>query len=354
MGWYLVAINMSMHGIAEEKENFEEPNANSYFKSSDSRSYQYASLIGVAGDSGTHLPLQPDASARRAKETTQPQGPAIQVTNTKPQHLPRPFYSLKEDLCSDCQISHLWETSCGHDTMPPKRALGDVVKPDKAAKLRQAARTTHEGGTTEGSLCSQCSKLELETMFSKETISKAFGFLERFMDSTCPFCTIIWDCIRLHRGTTSPLENGARPRLYVQSKRWRVFTVAGDSVGERHMYRILLALTEQPPKFRFNRKLVSTDKRNRFLLGEVELLKQRTLERSLVPALRREVEPLLDANRLRGWLQACQQHEYKFALDHDLSWCGVRLTDVVEARLVEVMNPCEYIALSYVWGPHNP
>ncbi|KAH7386763.1 heterokaryon incompatibility protein-domain-containing protein [Phaeosphaeria sp. MPI-PUGE-AT-0046c] len=238
--------------------------------------------------------------------------------------------------------------------MPPKRILDGGMTPRKAAKLQRTARMIHDGGVSEGTLCSQCRKLDLSAMFSKETNAKDFGFLEHFMDATCPFCTIIWDCIRLHWGSASPLANGARPRLYIQSKEWSSFSVDGDTVGTHRIYRILLAVTKQPPKFSFNRRVVPTDKQNRFIIGEIEMIEETTIGQTPAPQLRRKVGSFFDIDQLRGWLQICQDHKHNSTLDHNFFGGGLRLIDVLEARLVEVTEPCDYIALSYVWGPHDP
>lgn len=247
--------------------------------------------------------------------------------------------------------------------MRPKRVFDDGVTPDKAAKaakckLQRTVQLTHEGGVSEGSLCSHCSKLDLRKMFSKETNPKDVGFLDQFMDATCPFCTILWKCIRLRWGSASPLDNGARPRLHVQSKKWGHFKMAGDSTKRHELYRILLAVTEQPLGFKSNRRRVPTDKWDRFIIGEVELWDQTIIGQSVgqspEPRLRGEVGPFFDIDKLRRWLRICQGHEHETILDRKFFNGGFRLIDVVEARLVEVMEPCDYIALSYVWGPHDP
>lgn len=238
--------------------------------------------------------------------------------------------------------------------MPSKRTLNEGARPGKAAKLQRTVRTQHDGGATEGSLCSQCSKINLMTMFSQETNALDLGLLECFTDLTCAFCTILWDCIRLHWSSASPLDNGAQPRLYIQSKHWGSYQKHQDS-SEGHLHRILLAITEQPPGFQRNRRLISTDKRNRFIIGELELVGQADWgERPALIGFRRAVGSLLNMDIIRGWLQACGKHKHGFLPNHGLFRGGFRLIDVEEAKLVERTEPCEYAALSYVWGPHDP
>ncbi|KAH7095921.1 heterokaryon incompatibility protein-domain-containing protein [Paraphoma chrysanthemicola] len=239
--------------------------------------------------------------------------------------------------------------------MPPKRTftLSEDVRPKKAAKRQKIVRTIPQGGVNEGSLCSHCQKVDLTTMFSKETNAKDLGFLGKYMDPACPFCTIIWDCIRLHWKSASPLNHGARPRLFIQSKQWGWVLPHGAAQGHL-IHCILLAITVQPPDFRVNRRIISTDKQNRFILAELELLNSTSTQGSAAHMLRRRIEERLDIDTLRRWLKNCEQHEHKANTDLELFRGGFRLIDVDEVRLVEKTEPCEYLALSYVWGSHDP
>ncbi|KAH7080479.1 heterokaryon incompatibility protein-domain-containing protein [Paraphoma chrysanthemicola] len=103
-----------------------------------------------------------------------------------------------------------------------------------------------------------------------------------------------------------------------------------------------------------NRRSIPTDKHNRFILGELELLNWTNTQDSVMHMLRRRIEACLDIDILRGWLNDCEKHEHEVTTDLELFRGGFRLLDVEEARLVEKTEPCEYLALSYVWGSHDP
>jgi hypothetical protein len=89
-------------------------------------------------------------------------------------------------------------------------------------------------------------------------------------------------------------------------------------------------------------------------VGELELLGKIPAEQDAVPLLRREIGSFLDIDILRGWLKACEGHDHDSTPDHDFFRLGFRLIDVEELRLVEKTEPCEYLALSYVWGSLDP
>lgn len=202
----------------------------------------------------------------------------------------------------------------------------------------------------ESDLCRRCQKLDLEAMFSKETKARDVGCLASYQDLVCPFCTAIWRMISMHWGDENPLHRGnARPKLFIQSKLWG----RSSNRSRRHRsYRILLAIDQQPPDFQLKRRALPTDKQNRFILGELELAPGEASNDVGMPLLRRPIRPFFEPDLLRRWLDACQYHKTCNVRhpDKTLFQRGFRLIDVYEERLVEVTVPCEYFALSYVWG----
>lgn len=206
--------------------------------------------------------------------------------------------------------------------------------------------------SVEADLCKSCVKLNIADMFEHETRPKDIGPLKRYTDLTCPFCAIIWDSIRMHWESSSPLDDAcAQPRLFIQSKEWCKFEHRTNVFCN---YRIVLAITHQPPNFQLKRRVLPTDQHNRFVLAELELVETPASGDSEF-VLRRPIKPNLDPCMVRRWLDSCDNHDHaKITTRNDLFRQGFRLIDVLEARLVEKMEPCDYVALSYVWGAPDP
>ncbi|KAF2031933.1 hypothetical protein EK21DRAFT_110384 [Setomelanomma holmii] len=247
--------------------------------------------------------------------------------------------------------------------MSRKRTSSDANGPDRAAKIRrcdnhdpQPDHTNHTLTTSPdiaggARLCIKCRKLDLATMFEKPTKRTNLGSLKNYVNVTCTFCTVIWDCIRIHWGSASPLDNDARPQLYIQSKWWGSF---GGGTQLQQIHRIILAITQQPPKFQLNRRVLQTDKRNRFILAELELLTKTLNGHHERFTLRRSIERHLDLDMIRRWIEPCEDHNCVPRSDDGLFQLGFRLIDVEEARLVVKIGPCDYLALSYVWRCDDP
>lgn len=257
--------------------------------------------------------------------------------------------------------------------MPPKRIPDHPLGQESAKRFRLKPATSSsqqvnrvgdgdlerypdvvKDAISESELCSNCMKLDLEAMFGKETNSMDIGFLERYNSPVCPFCAIIWRSIQIHWGSKNPLtDTSVRPKLFVQSKKWCSFR---HGSGRHSNYRMLLAITQQPPGFKLKRRVLRTDKQNRFVLTELELLAKTASDDSKTLSLRRTIGSHLDLSLLHRWLENCKSHDRCNSRhsDEEIFLGGFRLIDVFEARLVEKTERCEYFALSYVWGYIDP
>lgn len=241
------------------------------------------------------------------------------------------------------------------------------LRPKPTTSSQQVTRAEHETldarchvsrlFTGKSSLCSNCLKLDLEAKFGKGTNSTGISLLANYHHPSCPFCTIVRNATKSHWGSASPIDDtNSRPRLYLQSKEWCSF---GDRGQTHRDYRIALAITQQPPDYWLNRPVLWIDEPNRFILTELELLAKPASEASEGgerPSLRRTIKPHLNLKLISRWLEDCQSHEKCKArlFAHGMFLGGFRLIDVFEARLVEKTEPCEYFALSYVWGNRDP
>ncbi|XP_044724035.1 heterokaryon incompatibility protein (HET) domain-containing protein [Hirsutella rhossiliensis] len=213
-----------------------------------------------------------------------------------------------------------------------------------------------------GQLCDRCQMLDFEAMFADEVNEEPMGALSLYIDTSCPFCGLVsqaigrawgpgWDAARLGRSAANK-----QPQLFMMSRSPLSVKEAGRT--EHPHPRLLLAISQEPPGRHRNRAtLREIDQiKNRFLIAEFEALPHRDEEAHFLP--RREIGSRIKPRQLRGWLDACQQHKHSREAasrrdDHDLfaAGPGFRLVDVADECLVQRTERCDYVALSYVWGP---
>ncbi|KAI7785044.1 HET-domain-containing protein [Diaporthe eres] len=157
--------------------------------------------------------------------------------------------------------------------------------------------------------CKRCIKLDLATLLTRESNATRIGFLKAFNDPT-----------------RSVNLNGRHPSVHMQSKRWGYFD---DLSGNRKaVYRIILALDQRPQNVRLMRQAMPYDKKAKFVLTELEVDPMKIDGSIVVTSYRRPIPSRIDLALVQRF----------------------RLIDVIEGRLVDKTEPCEYIALSYVWG----
>ena len=212
-------------------------------------------------------------------------------------------------------------------------------------------------------LCGTCAKLDLMTLLSQETKEISIGRLAQYDNTNCPFCTMVSASVGLAWGPDWNIEEvcsraQTMVRLYMRSKSPFSTKEKGRTL---HPYpRLLLAIDWQPPNIRRNRAPIKEVDRvkNRFVIAEIESLPDpsgcSSLGGTLLP--RRGVGERIDVDLIKRWLEQCKRHKHStkslqrkcdlFQAEHPF-----RLIDVVDRCLVLKNERCEYVALSYVWGP---
>lgn len=206
--------------------------------------------------------------------------------------------------------------------------------------------------------CNKCEKFDLGTLLTRGSRETWIGFWNAFNDPLCQLCGTIRHFIKLHWGHESPYAWNGRyhPSVYIQSNEWGFFY---DSAGQRKsVYRITLALDQRPPNFRLMRQAVKYDEEAKFVLTELEVDPRKIDSSSVVTSPRRPILSRIDLALVQNWLNDCRDHEFcktnratqRANMAEAFHISGFRLIDVIESRLVEKTEPCEYIALSYVWG----
>lgn len=198
-------------------------------------------------------------------------------------------------------------------------------------------------------LCNHCQLLDLEPLFvvRKPMKPRRIGFLEDFGCLSCPFCAIIWRSIRIHwKGARPRSERNRRPELFLRKTQW---SYKDERSKTPATYRVMVAITQQPPGFKCD---TSNKRKDKFVLTELELLSSSTGTQEERHWTKRLIEPQMDPKLLLTWLKLCRSHTAckDHLPDAELFAEGFRLIDVFEDRLVMKTKHCEYVALSYVWG----
>lgn len=205
--------------------------------------------------------------------------------------------------------------------------------------------------------CNRCQKFDLATLLTRESKATRIGFLKAFNDPLCQLCGTIRHFVKLHWGDESPSAvNGRHPSVHMQSKKWGVFY--DSALQTKDVYRIILALDQRPPNLRLMRQALAYDKKAKFVLTELEVDPLKIDGSSVVTSYRRPILSCIDLALVQNWLNKCRDHDsckesraaQRANMAQTFYTSGFRLIDVIEGRLVEKTEPCEYIALSYVWG----
>lgn len=109
------------------------------------------------------------------------------------------------------------------------------------------------------------------------------------------------------------------------------------------------------------RRALHSDAISKFVLTELEIDPTAAGNTDNLISLRRPISPCVDLQMVTRWLEACDDHvpcnknrTSKGSSIVSLFKGGFRLIDVEEGRLVEKRDPCDYVALSYVWGQLEP
>ena len=201
-------------------------------------------------------------------------------------------------------------------------------------------------------------------MLCNEKKEQPMGPLSAYTDPDCPFCNLISKSICLTWGAgwnSAKLCStaGTLPELFMQSRSPLSIKENGRTTHPRP--RLLLAVDQKPPRFQQNGAVVREINRvkNRFIIAEIESLPNDSIPpgtNEMPLLLRREVRSRINVPLVKRWLQDCKHHKHSRKAgsqkDNDLFQreSGFRLIDVINERLVQKTERCDYVALSYVWG----
>lgn len=254
----------------------------------------------------------------------------------------------------------------GEETLqarPPIRQRQDPgLKPKSDAEQVRLHQSLNNEWNPENAdyFCQNCRRIDLGTMLTEETNGKSIGTLTSFNDPDCQLCDTIRHFVKHHWGSQWPTKiTGRQPQVHMQSKEWGSYSDSNSS--RRNVYRIILALNRRPPDLKLMRRALISDATSKFVLTELEIDPTTVGDTNDLPSLRRPIPPCVDFQMITRWLKACEDHvpcnenrTSKGSSMVSLFQHGFRLIDVEEGKLVEKRDPCDFVALSYVWGQFEP
>jgi hypothetical protein len=214
-------------------------------------------------------------------------------------------------------------------------------------------------------LCSHCRELNIATMFREEqTKEESIGTLSDFANQNCPLCNLIskaiclaWDIV-LSGDSTNVCPDGKPLQLFMRSR--SPWSIKKNGLEKHPLPRLLLAVNQKPPNFPHDRAIIPQIDRvnDRFVIAEIESLPHDSMSQrtSQAPCFsRRDIEACIDVQLVKRWLQDCGNHRHPKRAGNQGSnglfkGPGFRLIDVIDERLMNVTETCDYVALSYIWG----
>jgi hypothetical protein len=187
--------------------------------------------------------------------------------------------------------------------------------------------------------CENCTVLDLVSRLRLYRWFFCIGQLTRYSCPTCPLCSLVWDSVRLHWGPENPLvPHDKEPTLYLF---WNTKTLS-------------LHITQRPPGVSGPGLDISCFEKAVFRISYLDHSYQPLPTSTSTGELgsRNTIRSRLEIGRLQRILQLCTNHDLcsNQYLEKEVFRPSFRLIDVYEARLVDKTSPCEYFALSYVWG----
>lgn len=247
-------------------------------------------------------------------------------------------------------------SSCPHVTdgrQPSENQIDDIPRDENAVEVgTPAVSRNHE-------LCPACSQIDIRSMLQSEKVEQDIGPISDRLSPDCPFCNLISEAVRRKWDdywSSSKLrsESDRVPKLYVQSR--SPFSVKENGYVEHPQPRLLIAVDVKPPGYQENRKAIREVDRvkNRFIIAEIEVLYDGSRGQILPLVPRRQAGPSIDYEIVKSWLRQCKGHKHSSrnqeAIELSSNRNGFRLIDVEKMCLVLVTEPCDFAALSYVWG----
>jgi hypothetical protein len=192
-----------------------------------------------------------------------------------------------------------------------------------------------EDGTEFAGLCENCTKLDLVSRLRNNDIVICIGPLTHYSCLTCPLCALVLDSVRLRWGPENPLApHNEEPILHILQ--------IDDS--------LILSMERPPRVLGLDIEWIGSGAGVSRISNWDFCHPETSVENWILE--RKTIGSRLDISMLRRLLDGCTDHLLcrNRHIEKRIFLPGFRLIDTYQARLVEITNPCEYFALSYVWG----
>lgn len=276
---------------------------------------------------------------------------------------------------------HLRTGSSGCDIDTASREAMIASTPAIVTNSSESKYNSHgTGGTSpvrvrgDGSKCSICRRLDLQRMFLREHSEISLGSLKEFLAHSCSFADVVRVALRCQNGPfcasdSFDPEAAENPDLLLKSRGWLSAETSGGRLNmhiaptrEWRDPRVILAMSKQPAGMMpgWTSTSAKVKPATPYIIAELEPVQEGSdhcpeADRPWRSPLRRPVKGHFDCQLARKWLDICRDHTAinKWSDTTDMSlWqdYGFRLIDVHNQCLVQRVKPCEYVALSYVWG----
>ncbi|KUJ13158.1 HET-domain-containing protein [Mollisia scopiformis] len=196
-------------------------------------------------------------------------------------------------------------------------------------------------------LCKTCRNIDFKKylIYDDETSVEAtkaaikLGYLDDLIQrsSSCPLCALIVDCAKRRNDGEQPPVVYKKKRVKVSTCRKFICRVYGEGDQSAIVQRMVLEF--EPAIFGYFSHI-------RFQLSTPN---------EEVSGFGRQMKPIIDMARLKGWLSDCEVRHGNQC--HAPSWLGeqkqprfLRVIDTEKKCVVHAPSECRYVALSYVWG----
>ena len=192
-------------------------------------------------------------------------------------------------------------------------------------------------------LCSRCANLDINKLWSSTSTKVALGTIASWNPDSCVFCKFLSDILspifgthdqeQLHQSSEIEVLSDPRPphSYYLYSMKSRQSSERLLQILEPRI--IVLSPSEHGPP--------------------PEGIPYIAVHPTKPPFWLKQIQPLLDFEQLKGWLNVCTQlHAGHCSGNQDNIVANLRLIDCDTGEVTKAKENDSYVALSYVWG-HN-
>jgi hypothetical protein len=204
-------------------------------------------------------------------------------------------------------------------------------------------RVAHTYDTVPIRLCSRCASINLNQLWSSTGTKLALGTISSWSVKSCVFCKFLKDVISPMTETPLREQNVSSPERRVdlgqeRSPSYHLYSMKTRKVSERLLQilepRIIVLSNSEhgpPPK------------------GIPHITAN--LDSSGPPLWMKPIQPLIDFNQPKEWLQLCDRlHVGHCGQNRDSIVSNLRLINCNTGQVVKAIGDENYVALSYVWG----